>query len=331
MKVLELTPNLCPELVTKITKFEALFDYPLGDSQRFRIEHGPDFTAFFCAIGEANTWTIQSGRNIVAALSSALRTVQINGQDYRIAYMGDLKVHPRYQVLGSNQTNVHRAETRPRTIKQKKSSGSGVAQYLRRLINQEADCAYCVVMDGTKITPDDYTGGERFPKLKPVANLYILRFETKAAAEKTSTMNVSATQGFALYKQLCGTALCDLSNFKLRSTISPRWFTSGDKACGMLEDTRRAKRLYLETGEELLSAHLSYFAFDDINAARAVLEASLNSALLQKFPAMFVALSEAQHLFLAPFLKEFRYSTSPATVYATDKKCALIPINTSEI
>ena len=47
MKLRELTPSTDTELSQKLAAFEALFDYPLGDNQRFRIDHGPDYTAFY--------------------------------------------------------------------------------------------------------------------------------------------------------------------------------------------------------------------------------------------------------------------------------------------
>src|SRR5262249_11759480 len=37
--------------------------------------------------------------------------------------------------------------------------------------------------------------------------------------------------------------------------------TSEGQACGLFEDTRRGKRLIADDGSQLISAHLSYFAF----------------------------------------------------------------------
>ncbi len=55
MKLIELTASLSPQLSAQISAFEALFDYPLSEDSRFSIDHGPDFTAFFAAIGDAKT------------------------------------------------------------------------------------------------------------------------------------------------------------------------------------------------------------------------------------------------------------------------------------
>jgi len=127
--------------MNSVTEFEALFDYPLGNHQRFSIDHGPDFTSFFRAIGDAKTWVIQSGDIIIAAVSSALRTITINGHDYKVLYIGDLKVHPRYQVLGSNNTDQKFTEAKSGAKKQQNMARSKVGQYLQHLINKEADFA----------------------------------------------------------------------------------------------------------------------------------------------------------------------------------------------
>jgi hypothetical protein len=308
MKLCELTPSVDAALSRKLCEFEALFDYPLGNSQRFRIDHSTDYTAFYRAIGEARTWMIDSGDSIIAAISTAVRSVKIQGEPKRIAYIGDLKIHPQHQ---SGRVLFH------------------IARCLQPLLEQTATFAYGVVMDGTQFTPEHYTGRLGIPQFRPVAKLHILRIEA-SDWRGTASSNVSAQEGYALYSQL-NNAVSDPASTKLRSKMIPHWLAVAGQACGMLEDTRRAKRLYLTRGEELLSAHLSCFAFKDTAAACAILHNALDCAYQQGYPAMFVALSEAQYDLLAPSLQSFRYTTAPATVYATDSICAYIPVNTSEI
>jgi hypothetical protein len=59
----------------------------------------------------------------------------------------------------------------------------------------------------------------------------------------------------------------------------------------MLEDTRRAKRLFAEDGSEMLSAHLSYFAFADPESGLELLRIALGHAAARGYPALFVAVS----------------------------------------
>ena len=330
MKLIELTSSLSPKLSEQIADFETLFDYPLSENSRCSIEHGPDFTAFFAAIGHAKTWVLHSSGGVVAALSSAVRTICIDGKNYKVAYLGDLKVHPRFQFLSRRGPNPKKTHALPIANKPKGSPAGKITRLLQSHLTHDVDLAYCVVMDGTRTTPDVYTGNGRIPEFKPIADLYILRFET-ATARVFSRPNITMESGFSSYRHLCAKTYCDLAKTELRSTVPPQWFISDEGACGMLEDTRRAKRLYVDSGEELVSAHLSYFFFKNGVAATAILDQALHCAIEQNFPAMFVALSGEQYQALSPHLTRFGFSISKATIYATDPLAAKIPINTSEI
>lgn len=330
MKLIELTPSLSPKLCEQIADFETLFDYPLNESSRFSIEHGPDFTAFFAAIGHAKTWVLHSSGGVVGAFSCAVRTICIDGNNYRFAYCGDLKVHPRFQTISATGPNSNKAQTLTKVGNQLGTRAGKVTRLLQSHLTHDVDLAYCVVMNGTRVTPDVYTGDRRIAELKPVSNLYILRFET-ATMPDFSRSNFTLESGYSSYKHLSANTYIDLARTELRSTIAPKWFISDKGACGMLEDTRRAKRLYIDTGEELVSAHLSYFFYKNAEAATAVLDQALHSASEQGFPAMFLALSDEQYQVLSPHLARFGFSVSKAAVYATDPLAAKTPINTSEI
>lgn len=308
MKLYELPSSVDSTLNQKLAEFETLFDYPLGNSQRFRIDHSPDYTAFYRAIGQARAWIIESEDRILATISTAIRTIRIQGRAKQIAYIGDLKIHP-YHQSGRIFFNI--------------------ARCLQPLLEKTADFAYGVVMDGTHITPEHYTGRLGTPLFKPVAKFYILRIEA-SNGQKAVANRVPAQNGYALYSHLAST-VCELSSTELRSKVAPQWFAAEENACGMLEDTRLAKRLFLTSNEELLSGHLSYFAFKDTAAACAVINSAIDCTHNHGYPAMFVALSEAQYTALYSSLQIFRHTTAPATIYATDSICAYIPVNTSEI
>lgn len=308
MKFLELTPDMSLELRPRLCAFESLFYYPLGEKQQFRIDHSPDYTAFYRAIGDAKTLVVLSGNDVIASISIAIRNVSINGSHNKIAYIGDLKIHTAYQA--------------GRILFR-------IAQYVQNLLDGMVSTAYSVVMDGTKATPEHYTGRIGIPLFRAVTKYQILRLQTFDYQSSLSPENMSGKE-YALYSQLREVAF-EFSSSTLRSALKSQWFASQGRACGMLEDTRMAKRLYLETGEELLSAHLSYFAFDDANAAVEVIMNALGCAYQQRYPYMFIALSESDWHALAPLLKDFHYTIAQATVYATDNTCARLPINTAEI
>ncbi len=288
MRVTELSGPPDANLAERFSRFEALFDYPLGPSQRFHISHDPDPTAFFRAMGEARTWLVEDGQVVIAALSASIRKVAIGGIDWRMAYLGDLKIHPEHR---GRRVLFHLAER--------------AMPWLKAC----ADAAYGVVMDGTAATPDRYSGALGIPSFSPVGNLHIRRFAIDGAGP-----------------------LAPLSDHQtsLRSVMAPVWLRAGE-ASGLVEDTRRAKRLLLDSNEELLSAHLSHFVFRDGEAGRSVIDQALAHARNQGFPGLFVALLPEAHDRLLPHLSGLNGSEARAAVYATDPVCARLPIHSAEI
>ena len=86
-------------------------------------------------------------------------------------------------------------------------------------------------------------------------------------------------------------------------------------ACGRLEDTRLAKKLFREDGEEILSAHLSDFSYADPGAAAALLRAALPFAAGQGLSSLFAAVPEKDARWIHSGLEGLTVSTSGAAVY----------------
>jgi len=78
---------------------------------------------------------------------------------------------------------------------------------------------------------------------------------------------------------------------EMRSASAPAFLVNADEtACGMLEDTRKAKRLIELGGDEMVAAHLSKFAYRDPASGIRLLRAALaNCARERLAPALFVA------------------------------------------
>jgi hypothetical protein len=189
-------------------------------------------------------------------------------------------------------------------------------------------------MDGTPLTPEQYSGRLGIPLFQAVKKVCILRFNTDIfnIGKNEQDEKISHETGYELYRLLNseGTLLA-LSHSKIRSALEPLWFHSEAKACGMLEDTRKAKKLFLSAGEELISAHLSYFSFSDALSAADVLRQAILYAREQAYPAVFVALSTSQVELLQEALKNFSYQNLSATLYATNTICEHISVNTADI
>jgi hypothetical protein len=65
--------------------------------------------------------------------------------------------------------------------------------------------------------------------------------------------------------------------------------TKDERACGRLEDTRGAKRLFRNDESEMVSAHLAAFAYSAPESADELLSSACESAASAGIPALFVA------------------------------------------
>ena len=106
------------------------------------------------------------------------------------------------------------------------------------------------------------------------------------------------------------------ANASLRSLMEPLPLAppSGD-ACGILEDTRRGKRLFLESGEEMISAHLSRFAYATPRAGAALLRMAAARAGALGMPALFVAVPQREAPAILSGLAGLKVLVAPAAIY----------------
>lgn len=80
-----------------VTALEASASYPLGED-RFRIDHGADYFAFFDRMGELRYEIALDRDRVVAVSAGVLRAAVPFGDRARSAwYLCDLKVHPDYR------------------------------------------------------------------------------------------------------------------------------------------------------------------------------------------------------------------------------------------
>lgn len=312
MKVKELIDRNAEETSKKFSLFERCFSYPLGERKRFRIDHGNDYNAFYRAIGTARTYYLEDDDRVIGAIGAAIQAVILpNGEEVRLAYVGDLKVIPEFQ---KSRATIY------------------LLKAIRPFLEVNADIAYGVVMDGTNVTPSNYTGRGGIPSFYPTEKRYILRFSSDVDRSPVNAQKIDEGTGKMLLTDLqAGLHLITLADYKVRAEMRAFWISSNDSAVGMLEDTRKAKRLYLDDGEEMLSSHLSYFYFRKADAGKDVLLCAIQESKHQNYPAMFVALNEEQYKLLAPELSNLRYEVATATVYCTGALPENFPINTSEI
>ena len=300
MTIHELTERPSQHLAQALSAFESIFTYPLGPNQTFRISHDPDYTRFLRSIGRSACFIAERHGSVLGTLGVAIRhLLNPDGEESLVAYFCDLKV--------ANQATKGRVVWR-------------LFQTAQSWLNNQSRCGFCIVMDGTDKTPDSYTDRLGFETFQPVSKVYICRIPVHEANVSLNSMNmiVAESEGLAIYSHLShGRFATPIRSSGGRSELKPTWLATPDQsACGMLEDTRQAKRLFLSQGEELLSAHLSCFAYGSVNAGAKLLKKALAHCAIHEAPAMFVAVPEVELDSFYEMLKVPNILLAPATIYA---------------
>jgi hypothetical protein len=191
--------------------------------------------------------------------------------------------------------------------------------------------AFGVVMDGTEKTPEQYSGRAAIPAFRKLGAVAVLRLSAQSMAAG-DCCTATCENALSCFRRLSAGryALCG-GNPELRSGTPPSWILCSDgSACGRMEDTMKAKRLFASDESELSSVHLSCFAYRTIETGAALLRTALGRARHLGFPALFVSVAEPD---AAAFLNLFPGTVAaPATIYGTGLASGpLWNINTAEI
>lgn len=282
-----------------LENFEAQFRYPLGKDTSFSISHGRDYITFFSAIGDATLVVAEDQGRVLATLAAALRPLRFpDGHIQNVAYLGDLKVDPSARggtVLGRLFKAMREQLASP-------SDGFG----------------YGVVMGGTSSLPSQYTGRLSIPAFEPVCQLTILCISTATSPISTATRQVSLPELLSFHQKLASCGFVPLGgNPHLRSQMQPLGLVSSKTpACGLLEDTHRAKRLLLAPGKEIEAAHLSRFAFATPESGADIIRHAATLCAKSGIPKLFLSIPATTTPALLPSLQNLQFQQAPATVYA---------------
>ncbi|MBX3167352.1 MAG: N-acetyltransferase [Candidatus Eremiobacteraeota bacterium] len=281
------------ELGRALVEFEEQFTYPLGANDSFSISHGPEYVTFFQAIGEAVVLVVEEEGRVLGTLAAVLRPLRIpQGQVHRVAYLADLKM-------------VREVRFR-------------LPRYLRAMsehLQVPSNCGYAVVMDGTRSTPDRYTGRGSIPSFRTQAKVTVLSLRTRLGNERDCEVDEERLNRRWAESRPAGAVVPLSGQSRLRSERAPLALEWGS-ACGLLEDTRRGKRLLHTDGTEMRAAHLSRFLFENERDGAALLEQAARRCAREGIPVLFACLPESAAQRLLPHLRQLQVLPAPATVYA---------------
>jgi hypothetical protein len=315
MKVHQVCGPPPPDLARALREFEFPFTYPLGPGKFFRISHGEDYTLFFRAQGNGSCFIAEHHGRVVGALGTSVRRLCMpDGTERAAAYIGDLKLaeHARGGTVLLRLARAAEAWLRP-----------------------QVEAAFGVVMDGTSLTPDVYTGRAGIPGFQNVGRLIVLRIAGSGGGSESDSADFLTTReaGLACYRRLSlGRYACPAGEAQARSQVTPVWLMKPDgSACGMLEDTRKAKQLINGDGSEMLGAHLSCFACSTVFAGAELIGVALERAVRLGLPALFVSVAEPDAQELCASLHSCDVLAAPATVYGAGLALGAWNINSSEI
>ncbi|WP_239656858.1 GNAT family N-acetyltransferase [Mycobacterium riyadhense] len=325
MKIHMLQGPPLSDLARALDIFEEQFSYPLGPDSTFRISHGDDYTRFFRAMGEAVVFVAENDGQVLGTVAAALRSLMTpDGHEKNAVYLGDVKISPAAR------------------------RGLTPLRLMRALLAEAAhrsriEGIFSVLMDGTELpqTPEAYSRRAArlgLPVLRAVGHITILRVPTSQLTDATTqdgdpARSVSLAAVAELYRRLTqGHYAVPAGQPMMRSELPPAaLMLSDDSACGLLEDTRRAKLLYTAAGE-LRGAHLSNFAYRDPERGAALVKAALSLAAKHGNPELTFAIPVPDTAALVAHLCIPGTGVYQATVNGADLAAAeRWSINTAEI
>jgi len=305
--ILTLTAEPDGELADGLEAFERQFQYPLGPGRTFRVSHGRRYLPFFQAMGEARVLVALTDGEVQGTLAIVPRRLvatsstgaAIDHEGTPVHYLCDLKIAP----------------------------GSRGGPVLSRLFGRAgeivrasgAEACYAVVMEGTGRLPVEYTGRLGVPAFEAAGRIVILRLTPKVGAGPAASamLQVDAAEFAACSARLTGEGASVVGgDSRLRSERAAVGFVDASGgACGVVEDTLLGKRLFTSAGEEMRSAHLSRFVWNDGHAAGRLLESVVFRAREWGYPALFVAVPEGRLAEVRPHLGQVECVEARARVF----------------
>ena len=285
-----------------LREFEQQFWYPLGESREFRIEHPSLYTDFFNSMGDAHCFVALREGEVVGILSSVMRTlVAPTGKSSQVAYVADVKITKELQ----GSTLLYR-----------------LARTAILWLRPQICSAYSVVMDGTAVTPKQYTGRVGVPQFSWSGRVHLLSFSTTtdfpwvSNVEEIPLKQSAELSGIEPRRTTTDGPSWATMNPSLRALEVPVWLVDRQTStCVLLEDTRRAKKLYDRHQSEYRYSHLTYPSYTEPEHLVQLFPHACARSQSLGFSHIFVAVPDIHFVAIQSKLENLEYETYSASIY----------------
>lgn len=252
-------------------------------------------------MGDAYCFVALREEEVVGILSSVIRTLQSpNGKTTQVAYVADVKITRELQ----GSTLLYR-----------------LARTAILWLRPQISSAYSVVMDGTAVTPKQYTGRVGVPQFSWAGRVHLLSFSTGTNfswASEVSEHSLDPGSGSSIEPRRI---LADVPgwvsiNPLLRAHDVPVWLVDQPtKACALLEDTRRAKKLYDRQQSEYRYAHLTYPSYTKPEDILQLIPYACSRSQSLGFSHMFLTVPDIHLAAIRNRLENIEHNAYSASIY----------------
>lgn len=302
LQIFRVTAQEIDEFNFLLRDFELQFWYPLGETKEFRIEHPSRYTDFFSAMGDAYCFVALREDEVVGILSAVIRTLRSSsGKISQVAYVADVKITKELQ----GSTLLYR-----------------LARTAILWLRPQISSAYSVVMDGTSVTPRQYTGRVGVPQFSWAGRVHLLSFSTTKDFPWESDVIEHDLQWDSELGEVepHRTSFTDAHwvsmNPLLRAHEPPIWLVDQHtSACALLEDTRRAKRLFDRDRSEYRYAHLTYLSYSEPEHIAQLVPHACERSRSLGFTHLFVTVPDIHLKALQSRLEDIEYDAYSASIY----------------
>lgn len=319
LQIFRLTVQDIDEFSPLLRDFELQFWYPLGETKEFRIEHPSRYTDFFSSMGDAYCFVALREDEVVGILSAVIRNLlSPSGKASQVAYVADVKITKELQ----GSTLLYR-----------------LARTAILWLRPQITSAYSVVMDGTIVTPKQYTGRVGVPQFSWSGRVHLLSFSTAIDFPRVSDVVEyeiewgSELGGVEPRRTLINHPRWATMNPLLRAHETPVWLVDRQtEACALLEDTRRAKRLYDRERCEYRYAHLTYLSYTEPEHIAQLLPLACARSQSLGFTHIFVTVPDFHLSALQSRLEDIEHNAYSASIYGVSLSEGFpFLVNSSEI